>query len=255
MASRPQKIAQRTPVIPLPVSNPERAQRKSIGNSFCPGDPVGLHGGSQALPSAPIAGPAEPALHLIKKQEKIPLVAKFPQSGQKGLPGNVDSSFSLYGFDQDRHRGFSDSGFDSCEIAERQVLETLQQGPESGFDFLLPGGRYPSHRAAVKRAFEGEDLVASGRAPEPSCELDQPLIRLGSAVAKKDLPRSGDFDQPFRQPGLRRGAVEIGRMDQCGRLAGNGRCDFRMRMPERTDRDSGSKIQVFAPVEIPDPAA
>ena len=84
-------------------------------------------------------------------------------------------------------------------------------------------------------------------------EFVEPLIGLRAAIAEEDLSaephQSDNFCSQFT---LRAIQVEIGNMDQLGRLFGNRFCHGRMTVTERADRNSCTEIEIGLTRLIPD---
>ena len=82
---------------------------------------------------------------------------------------------------------------------------------------------------------------ARGTAEAP-CELDQPLIGFGAAVAKENFPLAGDFNKTPRKISLRTCAVKIGGVDELTCLPADGTGDLRVGVTERTYGNARAKV-------------
>src|SRR5437773_2201001 len=114
--------------------------------------------------------------------------------------------------------------------------------------FVLAAGRYGREGAPVKRAGGRDDLeraVAVACAPLAS-ELDRGLVRLRTRVAEEDARGEGELDQAARELDLGLREVEVGGVDELGRLPGDRGCDVGVRVAEKVDGDPGHQVEVLA---------
>ena len=128
------------------------------------------------------------------------------------------------------------------EVAEWQVLETGQKRAEIFFHLVLSGGRNAGHRASVEGSGECQDPRPARGTAEATCELDQPLIGFGAAVAKENFSLAGDFDKTPRKISLRSCAVKIGGVDELTCLPADGTGDFRVGVTEGTHGNASAKV-------------
>ena len=115
------------------------------------------------------------------------------------------------------------------EIAERHLVEAFDHGAEAFEIFLLSAGRERRERAAVERAFEGDDAVALGLAVhglEFARGLDRAFHRLGAGIAEEDVVGEAFRAQPVGELLLLRHAEEIGDVDRLVRLRGDRSATF-----------------------------
>src|SRR5581483_8294381 len=123
-------------------------------------------------------------------------------------------------------------------------------------NFLLRRRAHAAVRAAVKRVFRADDLVAFSflagflHAVQPR-ELDQRLVRLRTAVAEKNAARPGEVHDPARELTLQRIAKQIADVDQFGGLTLHRGHPIRMAVTERADRDARSEIEIAVAGVVP----
>src|SRR5262249_24487327 len=124
--------------------------------------------------------------------------------------GEVYSSFSLDGLDQQGARFAVDESSRGFHITEGSIAEPGQERLDSLVVFRLPRGGEGAHGAAVEAVDHANDLVASWFAVQPR-QLDPRLARFRTAVAKETLAvetapltqRLGQQPLGFRVPSVR----------------------------------------------------
>ena len=133
----------------------------------------------EMLIAKPSAGTAAAALHLIEHEQEVPLVGDPPQSLEKSLRRRHHAPFTKDRLHHDAAGVLVDEPLHGCEIAVRGVLEAGHHRPEARVVFRLGGGRNAPHRAAMKAAGEGDDLISLPLRPQPD-ELNGRLVGLGA---------------------------------------------------------------------------
>ena len=86
-------------------------------------------------------------------------------------------------------------------------------------------------------------------------QFDGGFIGLGAAVTEKGLISEGVFYQKPSQPGLRLNMIEVGNVQQTGRLLSDGLYYGWVSVSQVIDPDSGEKITIFLSVRVPHPGA
>ena len=111
-----------------------------------------------------LAGAAHAALHLVEDQQQAVLVAELAQRLEELRRHGAHAALALHRLDQDRRGLRADRALDRFEVAERRPDRSLRPAGRSLRDIsALPAGGDGRERAAVERAFEGDDPVALRR--------------------------------------------------------------------------------------------
>src|SRR5436190_14678409 len=138
-------------------------------------------------------------LHLVKEQENFLFVAKFSQTEKIFRGGGGDPAFTLDCFDQDRGGLRGNRGPHRFEIVERHLAKARHHRFKTFLDLFLPGRRDSRQGSAMERAVGGENFVPSTIVAELSCQLVEPFVRLGAAVAKEASTRPDQPNESFSQ--------------------------------------------------------
>ena len=109
------------------------------------------------------------------------------------------------------------------------------------------GRRQRPQRAAVKRAFEGDETVALGLSLGgviAARDLDGAFHRFGAGIAEEHQIRKTLLAEPRGKPVAIRALEQVRHVPKPGGLLLQ-RCDqMRMAMAERIDRDTGGEIEI-----------
>ena len=135
-----------------------------------------------------IAGAAHAGLHLVEHQQQAVVVAELAQRPEEGMRRGAHAAFALHRLDQDAGGVRADRLLDGLEIAERHLVEAIHRRPEAFEIFRRAGRGQRRQRAAVKRAFEGDDAVALGMALGGvifARDLDRAFHRLGAGIGEE----------------------------------------------------------------------
>ena len=127
--------------------------------------------------------------------------------------------------------GLGDS-LQRSEVVERGTHKTWYQGPKTGLDFRVCGGRQGSNRPAVKRFFE-DDYFGSFNSlvmAKLAGDLDGGLVGLKPGAAEKCVGQPRNLCQTLAQFLLQRYLVVIRTMNQPGDLILQCRHQFGVRM-------------------------
>jgi type I site-specific restriction-modification system R (restriction) subunit len=104
------------------------------------------------------AGARNAALHLIKDQHQIMLVAQRAQTGQEFLRGHLDAALALNGLDQETGGVRADRRLRRLQITKVHIFEAGQQGQEALVHLFLVRRADRPQRAAVEGFLEGDQL-------------------------------------------------------------------------------------------------
>ncbi|CDX33909.1 hypothetical protein MPLA_1690011 [Mesorhizobium sp. ORS 3359] len=194
-----------------------------------------------------LAGAADAALDLVEDQKQAVLVAELPQPFQGLRRHRANAALALHGLDQDGRGLRRDRLFRGIDVVKCNLVEAFDLGPEALEIFVLAAGGDRRQRAAVERAFEGDDaktlwmaldeLIAPGR-------LDGAFQRLGARIGEEHLVGKGGIDQPLAQPALFRDFVEIGDVPELGGLFSERRDQMRMAVAQRIHRDAAREVEI-----------
>ncbi len=198
-----------------------------------------------------VAGPAHAALHLVEDEEDVVPVAER-RASPRGRPWEwALRPLRPDRLDHDRRRLLGDGGLERVVVAERDMVEALEQRREAVGQAVAAGGRDGRHGAAVKAALEGDDAVALGLAAakvEAPRHLDAGFHRLGAGIAHEHGLGEGMRHQPVGEALQLLDAEEVGDMPEPGRLLLQRLDQMRVAMAERVDRDAAGEIEKAAAV-------
>ena len=133
------------------------------------------------------------------------------------------------------------------KVGEWHLVEALDDRAEAVEIFLLAAGGERRQRAAVERAFEGDDAVALGPAADRvvlTRRLDRAFHRLGAGIAEEHHVGEARLAQPLGDPFGFGNFVEIGDVPQLVGLLLERGDQMRMRVAERVHGDAGGKIKI-----------
>ena len=100
----------------------------------------------------------------------------------------------------------------------------------------------------------GDDRVAAFIVAEFASQFEEPFVRFRPAVTKETAARADQLDQSLGQPALRLIIVEVGNVEELAGLIDERLGDFRVGVPQGTDRDASAKIKKTPVAEVPDVA-
>ena len=232
------------------------ADRKAAAEPLGQPHHVGRH--AAKLVAEQVSEPADAGLHLVKRQQQTVLVAQRPQRAEELRRRRADAALALHRLDQDAGGLGSDRALHRLDVAERHLIEAVHHRPEAVDVLRVLGRGERRQRAAVERAFEGDDAVALRTAIRRlvlAHHLDDAFHRLGAGVGEEHRVGEACGAQPVGQPLPLGDAVEVGDVQHLGGLLGD-RCDeVRMRMAERIDRDARREIEIALAVGRNQPSA
>ena len=148
--------------------------------------------------------------------------------------------------------------FGRLEIAERDLVEAVDDGTETVEIFLLAAGGERRQRAAVESALEGDDAVAFRRPVRGlvfANHLDGAFHRLGAGIAEKNDVGKARVAQPLRDPLGLGNLIQIGDVPHLLRLLGERGDQPRMGVSQRVDGNAGGKIEIAVAVGRDQPCA
>ncbi len=132
-------------------------------------------------------------------------------------------------------------------VVARHKAHALQHGIEVLAVFRLAGEGQRAHGAAVERIIERDDdrlLRTAHRVPGSAHQLQRALNRLGAAVGEEGAIHPRRVAQLLGQQSLILVVIEVGDVDDLGRLIANDLHDARMRMTQRIDAQPGEEIEI-----------
>ena len=144
------------------------------------------------------------------------------------------------------------------EIAERHLVEAVDDRPEPVEIFLLTAGGERRQRAAVKRTFEGDDAIAlrpSARRLILAGGLDRTFAGFRPGIAEKDHVGEARGAQPLGGPFVLGNVIEVGDVPELFGLVLQRLDQVRMRMAQRIHRDPGGKVEVALTIGRVEPNA
>ena len=186
------------------------------------------------------------------------LIAQVAQGPQEAGRGNPHAAFRLDRLDQDRAGLRPDRALHRFDVAERHLVEAVDHGTEAFEIFRGSGGREGRERAAVERAFEGDDAVAFRLAVRPvilAGDLDAELVRLGAGIIEKDEVGEGRRAQALGEPLALGNAEQVGDVPQLLRLRGDRLDELRVGMAERIHGDAAGEVEIALAVGRRQPSA
>ncbi len=198
-----------------------------------------------------LAGAAHAGLDLVEDQQQPALVAERAQAPQALRRHRAQTALALDRLNHDRGRLIGDRGLERRMVAERDLVEAVDLGPEAFDVFLLAAGRDRRQRAAVEGALEGDDAVALGMALRGMVfprHLDGGLVGLGPRIGEEDALREGRLAEAPRQLLALRHRVEVGGVPDLPGLGRQRLDQMRMGVAERIDRDARAEIEIAGAV-------
>src|SRR6185312_17223457 len=103
-------------------------------------------------------------LHLVEGEQQAMLVAELAQRLEEGVRRRAHAALALYRLDQDAGGVRADRLLHGFEVAMRHLIEAVHRRAETFEIFRGARGGERRQRAAVERAFEGDDAIALGGA-------------------------------------------------------------------------------------------
>src|SRR5690606_33680611 len=101
-----------------------------------------------------------PRLHFVEHEEQAMLVAEVAKRTEKGPACVANAALALDGLDQDGSGLVRDCGSRGIEIAERHLVETIDNRAEPREVLFLIARGNRRERATVKGSLKGEHAVA-----------------------------------------------------------------------------------------------
>ena len=129
----------------------------------------------------------------------------------------------------------------------RHLVEAVQRRAKAFEIFGRAGRRQRRQRAAVERAFEGDDAIALRMALGGvivARDLDRAFHRLGAGIAEEHEVGKALLAQPRREPLAVRALEQVRHVPEFGRLLLQRRDQMRVAMAERIDRDAGGEVEI-----------
>ena len=200
------------------------------------------------------AGAAHAGLHLVEDEQQAVAIAECADRPQVVRVQRPDAAFALQRLTEHGAGLGPDQPFDGRRVTELGMHKALRQRLETLVKLGLAGGGDRGQGAAVEGAEERDHFVAT-RAAVNAGQLDGRLVGLGAGVAHEHPVGEAVGHEHLGQLDLRPGVEQVGHMHQGLRLATDGRTHLRVAVAERTDGDTGEKIEILAAVRVPQPAA
>ena len=186
------------------------------------------------------------------------LIRELAQRLQEGPARKPDAALALDRLDENACGFLGDGGFRRFEVAERNLVEALDLRAEAGHVFRLIARGDRRQRAAVERAFEGENAVALGIAAMAMIfprHLDGCLHRLRAGVGEEHLVGECRAAKPFGKPFLARHAIKIRSVPELARLLGQRRNEMRMGMAQDVNGHAGGEVEIAVAGSCEEPRA
>ncbi len=140
----------------------------------------------------------------------------------------------------------------------RHLVEAVQRRTEAFEIFCRAGRRQRPQRAAVERAFEGDEAIALGMSLGgmiAARDLDRAFHRFGAGITEEHEIGKALLAQPRGELVAVRALEQVRHVPELGRLLLQ-RCDqMRMAMAERVDRDAGGEIEIALAIGRDQPGA
>jgi ParB family chromosome partitioning protein len=182
------------------------------------------------------------ALNLVEDQRRAVLVAQVAQTAQEILRGRINAALALYRLNDNRRRIGADGGAGAFQVVVFRHNDARHERLEAVLILVFRRQRQRANRAPVKRPGEADHLHFVGQTLLVSSlarELDRALVGFRPAVAEEHPVGERLFAEQFRQFDLRRGQVQIARMDQAvGELLRDGAQVF-VAITQRVHGDPG----------------
>ena len=238
---------------------PAGTDRHTVTECFGHGHHIGLD--PHVLEGEPPSGAAQAGLNLVHHQQDAPFRAQLAEAAQIVRRRDHHSGLAQDRLHQHgRHACRIARGVHGIEVAVGDVVEPGRHGQECRLLFVLSGGRQRGQGATVEGAVGGHHCVAVRSGP-PAGQLDGALVGLGPRVGEEDLP-AGTLHSPADQPvegdghvGADHIAEQVGDMAEGAGLGGHGLGHHRMGVPERSDGQTGQKVEIRAPLGVVQGAA
>ncbi len=190
------------------------------------------------------------------------LLTQFVGSLNKFGCGYMNATFALNGLKQNRRRVFIDCLPQRITVIVRSVKKSGQQGIETDLYFFLTGRGDAAKGSAVKGAGAGNNVkflrvTAEFILSSFPRELDQSVVRLCTTIAEKHPSRffQHSFNDELCQFRLFPNAIQVGTMNQFGRLLRQRFLHHLWGVPERAHCDTTGEIQIFLSGLVPNSAA
>ena len=106
--------------------DPGGSDGESAAHAFGPGNSVGFKPGRDRIEPIEMSGSAGTALDFVEKKEEIFFFGKPLKAQQKLLSGDINSTFTLDGFDEEGCCLIRDGGLSRFELIELGIAESGQ---------------------------------------------------------------------------------------------------------------------------------
>ena len=192
-----------------------KAAAERLGDRHDVGRDAGVLIGEQ------IAGAAHAALDLVEDQQQAVVVAQLAQGAQERVRHHAHAALADDRLDEDAGGLAARSPSSQPRDRRRHLVETVDRRPEAVEIFFVSGGGNRRQRAAVERAFEGDDAIALRLALAGlimARHLDRALDRLGAGILEEHGVGKGRRAQSVGEPFAFRDAIEVGDVPEFLRL-------------------------------------
>ena len=148
-------------------ASPTRTDRDAVAERLRHRDDVGPHA-IGVLEPEPLAGAAEPGLHLVDDQQRLALVAQRAHRREVAVGRGDHAALALDRFEHHRADALVHRGRERVDVAELDLAEPDRQRLEHFLLLRLAGGGERGERAAVERAVRGDHVEALRARREPA---------------------------------------------------------------------------------------
>ena len=202
-----------------------------------PGELVG-----EEAPSTPDSG-----LNLVEDEQELAPVTDFAQAPEESERDHPHAALTLDGLDHNGGALRPDRGLNSGEVAHRDLVESLDLGPEPFKVFLLAAGGDGGERAAVKSALERQDAIALRMAVDPLAparHLDRRLVGLSARIGEEHEIGEGRIRQTAGKPFAFRILVQVRDVPELRALTGQRLHHMGMGVSDRGHRNAGAEVEI-----------
>ncbi|KAG5722746.1 hypothetical protein E4T56_gene15908, partial [Termitomyces sp. T112] len=225
------------------------AQRETAADALGGCQNVGHH--AELFIGIESAGTRHAALHLVKNQHQVMLVAQRAQSLKEGIIGHLDAAFALNRLDHDAAGVGADGRLHRFQITEIDIFEARQNRKEAFMHLFLIRRRDRPQGPPMKGLLESDQfifveiadmLVIGARG------LDRAFHRFSARIGEEHRVGKGQFDQPLGHAFLMRAAVQVRDMHQRrGLLLDRADQPF-MAVAQQVHGDPGGKVEISAAI-------
>ncbi len=200
------------------------ADGHTVAQGFRQRHDIGLDAGG--LMGEPGAAAPHAGLDLIDHHQPALPVTQGAYPGQIRCRGNADAAFALDRLQQDRNNAgfFRGEPFQGRQVPKRNADEAIHQRTKTFLGLGVGRGGQGGQGAAVKGALHDHDArqCEPPRAAQAAGQLDGGLVGFGAGIAKKYLVHASELAQSISQFFLQGNAIQIGGVQQGGRLISHG---------------------------------